>query len=142
MRIEQLRKNYDIEVRWAAFPLHPETPEEGFTLEELFAGQPIDIKKIMVRLKQVADELVRHQGTFVRGVPGSIRNQVLSIKSRRIQLRNTDCGVQNLKLKRARSVAPAFNRHYRRAGLPAPRLRRAGIEYPSFVTPYFPSPPS
>ncbi len=57
MRIEQLRKNYDIEVRWAAFPLHPETPEEGLTLEELFTGQPIDIKRIMVRLKQVADEL-------------------------------------------------------------------------------------
>lgn len=57
MRIEQLRKNYEIEVRWTAFPLHPETPEEGLTLEELFAGRPIDIKKILVRLKQVADEL-------------------------------------------------------------------------------------
>lgn len=57
MRIEQLRKNYDIEVHWTAFPLHPETPEEGFTLEELFAGQPIDIKKILSRLRQVADEL-------------------------------------------------------------------------------------
>ncbi len=57
MRVEQSRKNYDIEVRWAAFPLHPETPEEGLTLEELFAGRPIDIKKITARLKQVADEL-------------------------------------------------------------------------------------
>jgi predicted DsbA family dithiol-disulfide isomerase len=57
VRIELLRKNYDIEVRWAAFPLHPETPEEGLTLEELFVGQPKDIKKIMARLKQVADEL-------------------------------------------------------------------------------------
>ena len=57
MRIELLRKHYDIEVRWTAFPLHPETPEEGLTLEELFAGQPKDIKKIMTRLKQVADEL-------------------------------------------------------------------------------------
>ena len=57
MGIEQLRKNYDIEARWAAFPLHPETPEEGLTLEELFAGQHKDIRKIMARLKQVADEL-------------------------------------------------------------------------------------
>ena len=57
MRIEQLKKNYDIEVHWTAFPLHPETPEEGFTLEELFAGRPIDIKKVLSRLKQVADEL-------------------------------------------------------------------------------------
>jgi len=52
-----LRKIYDIEIHWTAFPLHPETPEEGMTLEELFAGKPIDIKKAMARLKQVADEL-------------------------------------------------------------------------------------
>ena len=57
MRIDQLKKNYDIHVHWAAFSLHPETPDEGITLEELFAGKPIDIKKAMARLKQVADEL-------------------------------------------------------------------------------------
>jgi len=57
VRIEQLKKSYDIEVRWTAFPLHPETPEEGFTFEELFAGRPIDTKKILSRLRQVADEL-------------------------------------------------------------------------------------
>ena len=57
MRIDQLKKNYDIHVRWVAFPLHPETPDEGITLEELFAGKRIDIKKAAARLKQVADEL-------------------------------------------------------------------------------------
>lgn len=57
MGIDQLRKNYEIEIRWKAFPLHPETPEAGLTLEELFAGRAIDIKKMMSRLKQVADEL-------------------------------------------------------------------------------------
>jgi predicted DsbA family dithiol-disulfide isomerase len=57
VRVDQLRKNYDIEVHWTAFPLHPETPHDGITLEELFAGKPIDIKKAMARLKQVADEL-------------------------------------------------------------------------------------
>ena len=57
MRIDPLQKNYDIEVLWTAFPLHPETPEDGLTFEELFAGQPVDIKKIKARLKQVADEL-------------------------------------------------------------------------------------
>jgi predicted DsbA family dithiol-disulfide isomerase len=57
VRIDQLRKNYDIEVHWTAFPLHPETPDGGMTLEELFAGKPMDIKKATARLKQVADEL-------------------------------------------------------------------------------------
>jgi predicted DsbA family dithiol-disulfide isomerase len=57
VRIDQLKKNYDIKIRWTAFPLHPETPDNGLTLEELFAGQPIDIKKAMSRLRQVAGEL-------------------------------------------------------------------------------------
>jgi predicted DsbA family dithiol-disulfide isomerase len=55
--IDRLRQNYDIEVHWIAFPLHPETPEEGLTLEELFAGRSVDIPAIMERLRQVADEL-------------------------------------------------------------------------------------
>jgi len=52
-----LRKNYEIEIQWKAFPLHPDTPEEGLTLEELFAGHGKDIEKMMLRLKKVADEL-------------------------------------------------------------------------------------
>jgi predicted DsbA family dithiol-disulfide isomerase len=52
-----LKKNYDIAVRWVAFPLHPETPDDGITLEELFTGKPINVEKAMARLKQVADEL-------------------------------------------------------------------------------------
>jgi predicted DsbA family dithiol-disulfide isomerase len=57
VRIDRLQKEYEIEVRWIAFPLHPETPEEGLTLEELFAGRNIDIDKARERLKQVAREL-------------------------------------------------------------------------------------
>jgi predicted DsbA family dithiol-disulfide isomerase len=57
VRIDRLRKNYEIEIRWTAFPLHPDTPEEGLTLEELFGGRSGDIEKRKLRLKQVADEL-------------------------------------------------------------------------------------
>jgi len=66
VRIEELRKNFDVEIRWRAFPLHPETPEDGMTLEELFAGRNYDIKKAQARLKQVADEL---------GLPLASRNK-------------------------------------------------------------------
>ena len=38
MRIEKLRKNYNIELEWVHFPLHPETPAEGIPLEKLFSG--------------------------------------------------------------------------------------------------------
>jgi predicted DsbA family dithiol-disulfide isomerase len=52
-----LKRNYDVQVRWVAFPLHPETPEDGQTLEELFGGRPVDIEGMKKRLKQVADEV-------------------------------------------------------------------------------------
>ena len=52
-----MRKNFEIAIQWRAFPLHPETPEEGLTLEELFAGRDVDIGKMMLRLKKVAEEL-------------------------------------------------------------------------------------
>jgi predicted DsbA family dithiol-disulfide isomerase len=55
--VDRLKKEYDIGVRWIAFPLHPETPEEGFTLEELFAGRPVSIGQMKTRLRQVAQEL-------------------------------------------------------------------------------------
>ena len=57
MSVDRLRKEYHVEVRWIAFPLHPETPEEGLTLEELFAGRPVDIPQMLGRLKEVAQEL-------------------------------------------------------------------------------------
>lgn len=57
MRIDRLRKNYEIEIKWTAFPLHPDTPEEGRTLEELFKVGSEEIRKKMLHLRQVADEL-------------------------------------------------------------------------------------
>jgi predicted DsbA family dithiol-disulfide isomerase len=57
VRIDQLKKEYDVGVRWIAFPLHPETPEEGLTLEELFAGRAVDIPVIQQRLKRAAESL-------------------------------------------------------------------------------------
>ena len=51
-----MRTNYEIDIRWTAFPLHPNTPEEGLTLEKLFEGRSIDLGEVMGRLKKVADE--------------------------------------------------------------------------------------
>ena len=49
-----MQKEYDLTVRWTAFPLHPEIPEGGITLEQLFAGRPIDWNEVMTRLKKAA----------------------------------------------------------------------------------------
>ena len=37
--------------------MHPETPREGMSLEELFAGRPINIKQVRDHLTRVAAEL-------------------------------------------------------------------------------------
>ena len=57
MRIEQIKKEYQIVVRWRAFPLHPDTPEDGLRIEDLFAGQPADVDQMMRHLGQKAAEL-------------------------------------------------------------------------------------
>ena len=56
MRIERLQQEFDLDVRWSVFPLHPDTPDEGMSLFDLFAGQ-MDIDAMLSRLKGVAVEL-------------------------------------------------------------------------------------
>ena len=57
MRVERLRASYQIDVKFTHFPLHPDTPEQGLTLEQLFAGRGIDIPAAKARMAQLmADE--------------------------------------------------------------------------------------
>jgi predicted DsbA family dithiol-disulfide isomerase len=55
VRIEKQRTAWDIDVRFVHFPLHPETPPEGLTLEQLFAGRGIDISAAQARMKALMD---------------------------------------------------------------------------------------
>lgn len=58
MRIERLKKEYEVDIHWRAFPLHPETPEEGTPLEQLFPHvSSEDLKMMKERVKKTADEL-------------------------------------------------------------------------------------
>ena len=52
-----MQNEYHIDIKWTAFPLHPETPAEGLTLEELFAGRPVDINEVLARLNRTAKDL-------------------------------------------------------------------------------------
>ena len=52
-----MKREYEIAIRWRAFPLHPDTPEEGLLLEQLFADSPVDVKKMMSKLHKTADDL-------------------------------------------------------------------------------------
>jgi predicted DsbA family dithiol-disulfide isomerase len=51
VRIEKLRKTHGLRVKWVHFPLHPETPAEGRSLEDLFAGRGYDIPKMQAQMR-------------------------------------------------------------------------------------------
>ena len=57
MRIDRLKKDYEIQTKWVFFPLRPDAPEDGITLEEIYAGRGIDIHQVRQRLNHVAREL-------------------------------------------------------------------------------------
>jgi predicted DsbA family dithiol-disulfide isomerase len=51
VRIERLRKEHGVQVKLVHFPLHPDTPQEGKSLEELFAGRGYDIPKMQAQMR-------------------------------------------------------------------------------------------
>ena len=51
MRIERLKKEHGVEVKWVHFPLHPDTPAEGRSLEDLFRGRNYDIPKRQAEMR-------------------------------------------------------------------------------------------
>ena len=55
MRIEKLKRNFDIEVKLVHFPLHPETPTEGKSMAELYAGRGMDPEAMHNRMKGLMD---------------------------------------------------------------------------------------
>jgi len=50
-RVKKLKQNYDITVQLVHFPLHPETPDEGRTLQDLFRCGPEEITAKNTRMK-------------------------------------------------------------------------------------------
>ncbi len=55
MRIEKLRKEHGVTIEWVHFPLHPETPAEGQSLEDLFRGRNVDRKAMHAQMKARMD---------------------------------------------------------------------------------------
>ena len=53
--VEKLRRNFDLDVLWVYFPLHPDTPKEGLPLTELFKGRNFDLGAAHARLKNLMD---------------------------------------------------------------------------------------
>jgi len=53
VRADRLFEQFNIQLKLTHFPLHPKTPDEGLTLEQLFAGRNIDIQASQERLQNV-----------------------------------------------------------------------------------------
>ena len=56
MRIERIQKKYNVAINFVQFPLHPETPEEGRTLESLFNTSPSEIAQKNQHMKGLMEQ--------------------------------------------------------------------------------------
>ncbi|GAB6063609.1 DsbA family oxidoreductase [Deferrisoma palaeochoriense] len=56
MGVAALERELGLTVRWIPFPLHPEVPDEGLSLADLFGGR-VDVGAMMARVRAVAEAL-------------------------------------------------------------------------------------
>ncbi len=55
MRVEKLKRNFDVETVLVHFPLHPDTPLEGRLMAEFYASRNIDPEAAHARMKGLMD---------------------------------------------------------------------------------------
>ena len=55
MRVEKLKENFEVETVLVHFPLHPETPIEGRSMAEVYAGRNVDPEAMYLRMKGLMD---------------------------------------------------------------------------------------
>jgi predicted DsbA family dithiol-disulfide isomerase len=55
VRIEKLKQDFEIEAVLVHFPLHPETPIEGRSMAEMYAGRGVDPEAMYQRMKRLMD---------------------------------------------------------------------------------------
>jgi predicted DsbA family dithiol-disulfide isomerase len=55
VRIEKLKAEHHVNVEWVHFPLHPDTPAEGRSLADLFAGRNLDLAAMHAQMKARMD---------------------------------------------------------------------------------------
>jgi len=55
VRIEKLRTEHNVTIEWVHFPLHPETPAEGQSLDDLFRDRNVDRKAMHAQMKARMD---------------------------------------------------------------------------------------
>jgi predicted DsbA family dithiol-disulfide isomerase len=56
VRIEKLKQTFEVDATLVHFPLHPETPAEGRSMAEVYAGRNVDPEAMYARMKGLMDE--------------------------------------------------------------------------------------
>ncbi len=56
-RIDRLFKEFDVSITWRAFPLHPDTPEGGRSLDEIYERYPYPKADLLEHLRRNAKAL-------------------------------------------------------------------------------------
>ena len=51
MRIERLKREHGVRIKWVHFPLHPDTPQEGRSLADLFAGRGYNLEQMRDQMR-------------------------------------------------------------------------------------------
>ncbi len=78
MRTDRIEQEYHIPVRWTVFPLHPEIPEQGMSLSELFPHRGEETARSgKGRIRSAAEELGLPLGEKRTTVSNSRRAQEL-----------------------------------------------------------------
>jgi predicted DsbA family dithiol-disulfide isomerase len=56
VRIEKLQQTFNIDVKLVHFPLHPDTPAEGRSMADFYAGRGMDPHEMYLQMKARMDE--------------------------------------------------------------------------------------
>jgi predicted DsbA family dithiol-disulfide isomerase len=55
VRVEKLKAAFEVETVLVHFPLHPETPLEGRSMAQVYAGRNVDPEAMYLRMKELMD---------------------------------------------------------------------------------------
>ena len=59
MRVEKLKAAFAVETELVHFPLHPDTPMEGRSMAEFYAGRGVDPEAAYQRMKTLMDAVFK-----------------------------------------------------------------------------------
>jgi predicted DsbA family dithiol-disulfide isomerase len=105
-QLQQAMGDTDLKLRYVYFPLHPETPLAGMTLEQLFAGRGIDVAAAQQQLRTLMRDAGLNYGPRTHTYNSSPAQQL----AKYIALLDTEAGTASEELFRQEVFLAYFAR--------------------------------